>query len=110
MKNGKAQWCTCVVEVVTLRARPRCLGVNKHIDLGLCLFLTVVREMTELPDTSTAIGGTCVVGFVHGPRCSGFTMQMAARRPNSQTQVGPMGYSCLLVRFPREVFRCLQAD
>ncbi len=42
----------------TIRARLRCSGVNKQVSLGVCLFLTVVRGVTEPTDTSTAIGLT----------------------------------------------------
>ena len=48
---------------------PRSIGgVNKLIDLGLCLFLTGVPDVTEPSDTSTANGngGTCMVGFMYG--------------------------------------------
>ena len=40
----------------TVRPHPRCSGLNKHINFGVCLFLTGVREVPGPSDTSTAIG------------------------------------------------------
>ena len=48
---------TCVVGFGHIvRPRPRCSGLNKHVNFGVCLFLTGVREVPESSDTSTAIG------------------------------------------------------
>ena len=41
----------------TVRPRPRCSGLDKHVNLGVCLFLTGVREVPEPSDTSTANEG-----------------------------------------------------
>ncbi len=40
----------------TVRPRPRCLGFNKHVHFAVYLCVTGVHELTEPPDTSTAIG------------------------------------------------------
>ncbi len=37
-----------------VRPRPRCSGLNKHVNFGDCLFLTGVREVPEPSDTSMA--------------------------------------------------------
>ena len=36
-----------------VRPRPRCLGLNKHVNFEVNFFLTGVREVTEPSDTST---------------------------------------------------------
>ncbi len=38
-----------------VRPHPRYSGLNKHVNFGVYLFLTGVREVTEPTDTSTAI-------------------------------------------------------
>ncbi len=40
----------------TVRPRPRCSGLNKHVNFGVCLFLTGVRVVPKPSDTSTTIG------------------------------------------------------
>ncbi len=45
----------------TVRPRPRCSGLNKHVNFGVCLFLTGVREVPEPSGTSTAIGYTSIL-------------------------------------------------
>ncbi len=42
--------------LVFSRGLARCSGVNKQINLGFCLFLTGVREVTEPVDTSPTNG------------------------------------------------------
>ncbi len=37
-----------------VRPHSRCLGLNKHVNFGVCLFLTGVREVPEPSDPSTA--------------------------------------------------------
>ncbi len=39
-----------------VRPRPRCSGLNKHVNFGVCLFLTGVREVPEPSHTSTTNG------------------------------------------------------
>ncbi len=64
-ENGR----TCVVGFVhsscSSEASRRCSGLNKHVNFGVCLFLTGVRVVPEPSDTSTTIGRTCVCGFGH---------------------------------------------
>ncbi len=50
-----------------VRPRPRCSGVNKHVNLGVCLFLTGVRKVTESSDTSTPNGFLCSTVSLSGP-------------------------------------------
>ncbi len=45
-----------------VRPRPRCSGHNKHVNFGVCLFLTGLREVPEPSDTSTASGHASVWG------------------------------------------------
>ena len=32
----------------TVRPRPRCSGLNKHVNFGICLFLTGLREVLQI--------------------------------------------------------------
>ncbi len=49
---------TCVIGFMHGSSSPEVSGLNKHVNFGVYLFLTGVREVIEPSDTSTAVGFT----------------------------------------------------
>ncbi len=83
-----------------VRPRPKCSGLNNHVNFGVCLFLTGVRVVPEPSDTSTTNGDSPTFAHLFGHLVSIYN-EGARLFGQSSTHLGPRMARCRWVNTER---------